>query len=69
MSSPRAYSREGVAARIGRRAGRRAVLKEIEVTANLQHPHILPLFDSGEADTFSATSRSRVQTLLILRCQ
>ncbi|HEX9630829.1 MAG TPA: protein kinase [Gemmatimonadales bacterium] len=24
-------------------------LKEIEVTANLQHPHILPLFDSGEA--------------------
>jgi serine/threonine-protein kinase len=27
-------------------------LKEIEVTANLQHPHILPLHDSGEADTF-----------------
>ncbi len=27
-------------------------LKEIEVTANLQHPHILPLFDSGEADSF-----------------
>ncbi|HJP57984.1 MAG TPA: serine/threonine-protein kinase, partial [Gemmatimonadales bacterium] len=25
-------------------------LKEIEVTAALQHPHILPLFDSGEAD-------------------
>ena len=25
-------------------------LKEIEVTANLQHPHILPLFDSGSAD-------------------
>src|ERR1041385_9281937 len=25
-------------------------LKEIELTANLQHPHILPLFDSGEAD-------------------
>jgi Tol biopolymer transport system component len=24
-------------------------LKEIEVTANLQHPHILPLFDSGAA--------------------
>jgi len=24
-------------------------LKEIETTANLQHPHILPLFDSGEA--------------------
>jgi serine/threonine-protein kinase len=27
-------------------------LKEIEVTANLQHAHILPLFDSGEADSF-----------------
>jgi serine/threonine-protein kinase len=25
-------------------------LREIEVTANLQHPHLLPLFDSGQAD-------------------
>ena len=25
-------------------------LKEIRTTANLQHPHILPLHDSGEAD-------------------
>ena len=25
-------------------------LKEIELTASLQHPHILPLFDSGAAD-------------------
>ncbi len=25
-------------------------LREIELTANLQHPHILPLFDSGSAD-------------------
>ncbi len=25
-------------------------LKEIETTANLQHPHILPLFDSGQVD-------------------
>jgi len=25
-------------------------LREIRVTANLQHPHILPLFDSGEAE-------------------
>jgi serine/threonine-protein kinase len=24
-------------------------LAEIRTTANLQHPHILPLFDSGEA--------------------
>ena len=27
-------------------------LAEIQVTANLQHPNILPLFDSGEADSF-----------------
>ena len=25
---------------------------EMKVTANLQHPHILPLFDSGSADDF-----------------
>src|SRR5439155_11067227 len=25
-------------------------LAEIRVTANLQHPNLLPLFDSGEAD-------------------
>src|SRR6185503_4815812 len=25
-------------------------LKEIELTASLQHPHILPLFDSGNSD-------------------
>jgi serine/threonine protein kinase len=27
-------------------------LTEIKTTANLSHPHILPLHDSGEADTF-----------------
>lgn len=27
-------------------------LNEIKVTAGLQHPHILPLHDSGEADSF-----------------
>ncbi len=27
-------------------------LREIQVTANLQHPHILPLYDSGQADGF-----------------
>ena len=27
-------------------------LSEIKTTANLQHPHILPLFDSGESDGF-----------------
>jgi serine/threonine-protein kinase len=31
--------------------GAERFLKEIEVTANLQHPHILPLFDSGVAGT------------------
>ena len=30
--------------------GAERFLAEIKVTANLQHPHILPLFDSGEAD-------------------
>ena len=29
--------------------GAQRFLKEIELTASLQHPHILPLFDSGEA--------------------
>src|SRR6185312_12743253 len=30
--------------------GSERFLKEIETTANLQHPHILPLFDSGRVD-------------------
>ncbi|MGD8362947.1 MAG: protein kinase, partial [Gemmatimonadota bacterium] len=32
--------------------GAERFLKEIEVTAQLQHPNILPLYDSGEADGF-----------------
>ena len=32
--------------------GAERFLAEIQVTANLQHPHILPLFDSGDADGF-----------------
>ncbi len=32
--------------------GAERFLNEIKLTANLQHPHILPLFDSGEADSF-----------------
>jgi len=32
--------------------GAERFLAEIETTADLQHPHILPLYDSGEADTF-----------------
>ena len=32
--------------------GAERFLNEIKVTANLHHPHILPLHDSGEADSF-----------------
>jgi tRNA A-37 threonylcarbamoyl transferase component Bud32 len=32
--------------------GSERFVQEIKTTANLQHPHILPLFDSGEADGF-----------------
>ena len=32
--------------------GAERFLQEIKTTANLQHPHILPLFDSGEDDGF-----------------
>ena len=32
--------------------GAERFVQEIQTTANLQHPHILPLFDSGEAGGF-----------------
>ena len=32
--------------------GAERFVQEITTTANLRHPHILPLFDSGEADSF-----------------
>ena len=32
--------------------GHERFLKEITTTANLRHPHILPLYDSGESDGF-----------------
>jgi len=32
--------------------GAERFLREIETTANLRHPHILPLYDSGESDGF-----------------
>ena len=32
--------------------GAERFVQEITTTAALQHPHILPLFDSGEADGF-----------------
>ena len=34
-------------------------LAEIKTTANLQHPHVLPLFDSGEASSVNANPHSR----------
>src|SRR5512142_2571854 len=34
------------------RLGSERFLQEIKVTANLQHPNILPLYDSGAADGF-----------------
>jgi len=30
--------------------GARALLREIRIAASLQHPHVVPLFDSGESD-------------------
>src|SRR3954452_1287178 len=35
---------------LGAVLGAERFLTEIRVTANLQHPNLLPLFDSGEAD-------------------
>ena len=45
--------------------GAERFLLEIETTARLSHPHILPLHDSGEAKGFSTTSchTSRARTL------
>ena len=35
---------------LGAVLGAERFLSEIKVTANLQHPNLLPLFDSGEAN-------------------
>src|SRR5688572_32591319 len=37
---------------LGAALGGERFLSEIRTTARLQHPHILPLLDSGAADTF-----------------
>lgn len=36
--------------------GTERFVREIEIAASLTHPHILPLFDSGEAGASSTTS-------------
>jgi serine/threonine protein kinase/Tol biopolymer transport system component len=36
--------------RLAARLGRERYLREIEIAAQLHHPHIVPLYDSGEAD-------------------
>ena len=48
--------REELAAAVGAER----FLEEIRVTASLQHPHILPLFDSGSAEIGRASCRERV---------
>src|SRR6188472_145100 len=35
---------------LGAALGAERLLREIEIVAGLRHPHILPLYDSGEAD-------------------
>ncbi len=49
-SSTTARSRSRSCTRAGGRLGAERFLSEIKTTANLHHPHILPLHDSGEAD-------------------
>ena len=39
-------------AELGAAVGAERFLREIETTANLRHPHILPLYDSGSVDGF-----------------
>jgi serine/threonine-protein kinase len=48
-----------LAAELAAMIGAERFLKEIEVTANLQHPHILPLFDSGIAQAGAGGDGSR----------
>ena len=43
---------QGAQARTRRRDGAQRFVVEIKTTAALQHPHILPLFDSGSVDSF-----------------
>ena len=57
--------------------GAERFVQEIETTAALQHPHILPLFDSGAADGFlfyvmlfiDGAQRHRAGSWLLKRCR
>jgi len=40
--------------------GRERFVREIRLAASLNHPHILPLYDSGEAGGRSATAWTRM---------
>jgi serine/threonine-protein kinase len=44
--------------------GAERFLSEIKTTANLQHPHIVPLFDSGTVDVAASSRDSRLATQL-----
>ncbi len=49
---------------LGAALGAERFLREIEVAAGLRHPHILPLYDSGEAVTKAAGLEARGSGLL-----
>ena len=49
---------------IGAAVGAERFLLEIKTTANLRHPHIVPLYDSGEVQLAPQTTGERSETLL-----
>ncbi|MEP7001421.1 MAG: serine/threonine-protein kinase, partial [bacterium] len=49
---------------IGAALGASRFLLEIKTTANLRHPHIVPLFDSGEVQLAPRTAGESAETLL-----
>src|SRR5688500_12126129 len=49
---------------IGAALGAERFLLEIKTTANLRHPHLVPLYDSGEVQLEPQTNGERFQTLL-----
>ena len=49
---------------IGAALGAERFLLEIKTTANLRHPHIVPLYDSGEVKLDAAAAGDGPQTLL-----